>query len=273
LKKGKVFVCGGDKRSIYIAKYFGLEGYSVKTYGLGIGNESLDELKDSNMLVLGLPSVKDGKINMPLSNEVVTLKELVGYCSPDTVVAGGRLTKDDIEIIESQGLLARDYSEDEIFQVENALYTAEGTVCSLIENTEKSLCGMKILILGGGRISKALSSLLANAPCKICVYARSELGRTFFNMRGIETTKTPNCLCGYDVVINTVPADILPYDTLKNASKDSLIIDLSARPGYVNKEICKELGLKLMYLPGIPLTSAPCSAGVSAAKAAERILG
>lgn len=273
MKNCKVFVCGGDKRSVYMARYFEKEGYSVDTFGLGIGDESLLGLKDADMLVMGLPAVKNGMVNMPLSNGTLAFDTLIESCSEGTRIAGGRFTPEDTAAIERRGLICADYSEDEIFRVENALYTAEGTLCAIIQNTDKSLCGMKLLVLGGGRISKALCALLAGAPCSMTVYARSPLQRSFFTMRGIKTYDTPDTLNGFDVIINTIPADILPYDILKNADKDSLIIDLSARPGYVNKEACKELGIRLMYLPGIPLTSAPCSAGISAARAAERMLG
>jgi shikimate 5-dehydrogenase len=130
---------------------------------------------------------------------------------------------------------------------------------------------MKILVLGGGRISKALCALLANAPCTTDVYARRELQRTFFSMRGHKVTDTLPSLAGYDAIVNTIPADIFHESVVSTANEGTLVVDLSARPGYVPKDMCQKYGLKLCYLPGIPLKSAPRSAGIAAAKAVLRM--
>jgi len=271
LKKGNIFLCGGDKRSVYMAEYFSGEGYKVDTYGHGHG-ESLEGILRADMIVLGLPAVKNGMVNMPLCDKELPFDELLAMCPKDALLTGGRFTQKDLSLAKEHNIRIKDYSEDEIFQLENALYTAEGTLCAMIENTPCSLCGMKILVTGGGRISKALGSLLACAPCKVSFYARSELQRIFFAMQGYDVLSCLADLSEFDVVINTVPADILSRDALKMLKKDSVIIDLSERPGFVDKEACAELGIKLVYLPGLPLASAPRSAGITAAGAAERIL-
>ncbi len=270
LKKGNVFLCGGDKRSVYMAEYFTNMGYEVEAFGHGEGG-SLDCASRADMIVLGLPAIKNGMVNMPLCNTELPFDELLGICSKSALLLGGRFSSKDFDLAKAHGIRAADYSEDEIFQQENALYTAEGTLCALIENTACSLCGMKILVTGGGRISKAIGSLLACAPCKMSFFARSELQRTYFAMQGYDVLSQLCDLSEFDAVINTVPADILSCDALKSLGKNSVIIDLSQRPGYVDKDRCAELGLRLVYLPGLPLTSAPRSAGITAAKAAERL--
>lgn len=267
----KIFVCGGDLRSDFIADYFRGIGKKVYVYGSGSVDDEFSKVEECTSVILGLPAVKGEKVHMPRSSHVVDYHTLLEAVPRGACLFGGRLTEDFVCMAKSRGIGAYDYSEDEIFQTENALYTAEGAVCAIIENTDISLNGMKILVIGGGRISKAICALLGSAPCRIDVYARRELQRTFFAMRGHMVTDILGDFSEYDVIVNTVPGDIFTQNLMEEVRKDTLVMDLSARPGYVPKDICKELGLKLLYLPGIPLVSAPRSAGIAAARAIERI--
>ena len=266
-----ISVLGGDKRSLYAAEYFKSKEYLTDVFCEDFPSDYHSALSRADVVFLGLPAVKDGLVNIPLSRCRLEFRELLAVCKKGAVIAAGRLTNEQRDIIEASGLRWTDYSEDEIFQLENALYTAEGALASLIQATSGSLRDMKILITGGGRISKALCSILASMPCEVCVYARNPLQRCTFALWGRETYDALGSLGDFDAVINTVPCDILTRDILSTAKEDTPIIDLSARPGYVNKEICRSLGLRLIYLPGIPLLSAPRSAGISAAMAAERM--
>ena len=267
----RVFVCGGDMRSVYIKEHLENCGYRVSVFGHGKEEETMRDSKNCNIVVLGLPALKDGMVYMPMSDKKLSFPELLSSLKTGSYLFGGRLSSSDIALAASFGITALDYSEDEIFQTENALYTAEGALCAIIENTDISLCGMRILVLGGGRIAKALCALLANAPCDVDVYARRALQRTFFSMRGNGVWEEIPNFSAYDVVVNTIPVDIFPERIVATATEGTLMLDLSARPGYVPKDICEKYGLNLCYMPGIPLKSAPRSAGIAAANALCRM--
>jgi len=268
----KVFLCGGDKRSLYMAEYFKKQGYGVQSFGYGEPGENLGGIREADITVLGLPAVKNGYVNMPLSDEKLSFSDLLSKCKKGSVTAGGRFTPKEYVEAERVGICLKDYSADEIFQVENAFYTAEGALSALIGATDLSLNHMKILIAGSGRISKALCMALNGFGSSLCVYARSETERCRFAMQGIETLSAIGNLGEYDAIINTVPADIFPESAIRSMNKNSVILDLSASPGYVDKKCCEKYNIKLLYLPGIPLSSAPQSAGITAAKAIERIV-
>ncbi len=265
-----VFVCGADLRLRYIADYFRAAGYKVYTFGLEERGERVENARVCDTVFLGLPALKDGFVS--LDDGAISFNELLSYIKRGAYLFGGRLSKNDILLAQEHEIKAFDYSEDEIFQTQNALYTAEGALSTLIQNTDISICGMRILVVGGGRIAKAFCALTSGMPCKTDVYARSDVQRTFFSMRGHTVVSSLKDLSRYDAVVNTVPAHIFPIELLSTLKKDSVTLDLSQRPGYVPKDIFEKLGLKLLYLPGIPKKSAPRSAGIAAAQAAERML-
>ena len=276
----KIIMCGGDVRSIYMADFFVKQGLEVK---ICASNEELikkhslktaqpEDIKNTDAVVFGLPAVKsDMTVNCPLSKDSISFESILKEADENTLIAGGRFLIEVKKIASEYKMRLVDYSTDEVFQIENAFYTAEGAVESIIKNTVKSLGELKILITGYGRIAKALSKIMSSLGSQITVYARNAEQRAWACMSGCTATDVLNELDKYDVIVNTVPHELFFENDLKAVKKDAVIIDLSARPGYVNKDVCEKYGIKLVFLPGLPAFSAPCSAGEAAARAIIRM--
>lgn len=279
MKLQKILVCGGDVRSIYMARLFQKYGKEVKLYALdnllqkhSMRKSEISEVKDADAVVFGLPAVKnDMTVNAPMCDEIIEFENILKQISRNTVVAGGRFSDAALGLLAGYNLKSIDYSTDEVFQIENAFYTAEGAVETIISNTEKSTSELKILITGYGRISKALCSMMASLGSEITVYARKAEQRAWAAMHGYAETNNLTHLGEFDVIVNTVPYELFSANQLDTVKKDGVIIDLSARPGYVDKEMCDKLKIKLIFLPGLPALSAPRSAGEAAARAVIRM--
>ena len=56
--------------------------------------------------------------------------------------------------------------------------TSEAALAILIENTEKTLFGSNILIIGYGRIAKILAEYLKALKANVTVCARKEIAKT-----------------------------------------------------------------------------------------------
>jgi len=273
----KILVCGGDIRSIYMANFFQSQGKEVSLFALDnlLQNCSIKEnsaIEDAEAVVFGLPAVKkDMTVNAPMCDEVIEFEAILKKIEKNTIVAGGRFSDEALALLAHYDLKSIDYSTDEVFQIENAFYTAEGAVESIIRNTEKSTSELKMLITGYGRISKALCIMMASLGSDITVYARRAEQRAWAVMQGYSETNSLTYLGQYDVIVNTVPYNLFSENQLYTVKKDGVIIDLSARPGYVNKDICEKRKIKLLFLPGLPASSAPRSAGEAAARAVMRM--
>ena len=68
-------------------------------------------------------------------------------------------------------------------------------------------------------------------------------------------------LSQFDIIINTVPHLILDSKKLEYINRDSLLIDLASKPGGIDMDFAKKIGIKVVWalaLPGkvAPLTSA-----------------
>ena len=68
-------------------------------------------------------------------------------------------------------------------------------------------------------------------------------------------------LDGCEVVFNTVPAPVLPYELLQKLPPDALLVELASAPGGCNAAEAEALGLRYRAAPGLPGRAAPRTAG------------
>lgn len=284
-------IAGGDMRFSALAAYFA-ERNRVYTVGFdrntivgdaensGIirlgGISSVPERAD--YLVLPLPASQDGTtLSTPYYSGTISLKTLCSAVSENGIVFGGRLTPDIEEIFTSRGIEIIDYSTREEFSVMNAVATAEGALQLALEDQPTTLSGSDCLILGMGRISKALIRLLGGFGMRITVAARKCSDRAWANVFGckavdINEIESSGALEAADVIFNTVPAMILTRNRLTLVKRNCLMIDLASKPGGMDFDAASALGLRAIWALSLPGKTAPVTAGRVIAKTIEGIL-
>jgi dipicolinate synthase subunit A len=65
-----------------------------------------------------------------------------------------------------------------------------------------------------------------------------------------------------DIVISSVPAQIVTRDMLAKLPKHTLLVDLAAPPGGIDRDAAKDLGLKFVWARGLG-SRAPVTVGRS----------
>lgn len=167
-----------------------------------------------------------------------------------------------------------EYMKNEAFVLKNAYLTAEAALGIAINESEQSLINSKILIIGYGRIAKALHKYLQAFTSNITVCARNSVQLSNAEMnsaRTIHITDLSKCKC-YDFVFNTVPFPVLNEKELKQMNTDALIIDLASFPGGVDKHSAQAKGIKLIQAWGLPGKCSPKTAGKYVAQAVHDII-
>ena len=270
-------VVGGDLRYAHLANLLALREEGYRVYGMFLEKEamlcahvipSMDVklvLPQSDVVIFPLPLLESrGFINTPLSEKRITLEECLDYISPDAVVLAGKVSGESLGQARRRGIELIDYLEREEFAVLNAVPTAEGAVQIALEEMPTTLFGSTCVITGFGRISKVLARLLVAFGAKVKVMARKCSDLAWIRLYGCEAvpaSQLSEALSKADIVFNTVPTILLDEKKLTRLKRECLIIDLASKPGGVDFETAKQLGVRVIWALSLPGKVAPISAG------------
>ena len=270
LRAKNIWVAGGDPRQAALAALLADDGHSVHTYALeqGAGTKcepSLDGADRADCVVLPLPAAgADGKLNTPLSADSHELPEVLDALRPGQLVCAGMAGEGLKRMAEERDLVLRDYFAREELAVLNAIPTAEGAIQIAMEELPITLHDARVLVVGCGRLGKALAPRLRALGARVWVSARRYEQRAAAESMGLGSEGVdhlPDWLCSYDLVFNTVPARILGVEELAALKEGALVIDLASRPGGVDMDAAAALGVRVIWALSLPGKVAPVTAG------------
>ncbi len=143
----------------------------------------------------------------------------------------------------------------------NGWITAEATVVEVLQQSDYSIYGQKMLVTGYGCCGQKIAKLFAKLGAKVVVVARraqvqEQARKDGFTAIGFEELQ--KALVDISTVINTVPSLVLTEDCVRRMPRGSLIIDIASKPGGTDFEAAKRYGVKAklaLGLPGIYTTS------------------
>ena len=173
------------------------------------------------------------------------------------------------------GLPLIDYFRRPELECLNAVPTAEGCLELLLRLRERTIWESAFLVLGYGRVGRAVARRLALLGGRVTVAARSPEQRANARCSGCRAaalTALPALLPGFDAVINTIPAPVLPRTLLQRLPAGALIIDLASLPGGTDFAAAEELGLHAEHALALPGRCAPQTAGALIAQTVLAIL-
>ncbi len=273
-----VSIIGGDLRIVNLIELLAKDDFLVYTYGLENSEDliecenvkkcaSITELVGSSEIIIGpQPMMNDQEnISAPFAEEKIPIDELISEMSnKNKIFLAGKISESVEEKLKEGNIKSIDLLKREELVVLNTIATAEGTIQLAMENTQKTIHGSNILIMGFGRVGKVLAKMLDGIGAKVSCEARKNSDIAWIKAYGynpIHLSELDTVLGDYDIIINTIPFQILDENRLKYVKKECTILDLSSTPGGVDRNAARRMGLKLIWalsLPGkvAPMTSA-----------------
>ncbi|NLY43612.1 MAG: dipicolinate synthase subunit DpsA [Clostridiaceae bacterium] len=265
---------GGDMRQVKMANSLLKDGYAVKVFGFNnieLGDNitqasSVQEaIEQANVIVAPLPCSLDNEtINAPFCNEKIYINDLFKQMTKNQLFVGGKISDKILKLSKVYNIYTVDYFEREELMVLNAIPTAEGAIQIAMEELPITLHNSNCLVLGFGRIGKILSKMLAGIGANVTVEARKYEDLAWiksYGYNGIHLNDLRNYISQFDVIFNTVPSVILNMELLSNIKKDCLVIDLASKPGGVDFDMARDLGIKTIWALSLPGKVAPNTAG------------
>lgn len=265
-----ITVVGGDLRTVKLIEMLDNDGYKVYTYGLENSEEvlnmervelcpTLEEAVSASKVVVGpIPLSSDRKrLSMPFARNNVELGDFVSTLKGKYLIAGNIGIKEELD---ANGIQFTDLLKREEFSVLNTIATAEGTIQIAMEETQRTLHGSNVLVMGFGRIGKVLAKMLDGIGAKVYCEARKNEDISWIKAYGynpIHLNDLNENLGKFDIIINTIPFQILDEERLNLVKKESIIIDLASNPGGVDRRAARDKNLKVIWALSLPAKVAP----------------
>ena len=268
MKTRNIVIVGGDKRQKYLKEYLCAKGYNANSYGLFDWDDDTDKLKsmisENTVVILPLPATRNDKtILMPFSKREISIERLVSFLSKDNLVFGGMIKGELKTKLLQNNISFVDYYNDELIE-KNAVLTAFGALKIILEHIDYALPQGKYAITGYGRVAKETAKVLTSLSCDVTIYARNELQRIDAVNNGCKAQpliKLSYHINNFDIIINTIPSQVIDDLTLKNIRKESKIIELASAPYGLDFNKAREYSKAVVKASGLPGKYTPKTAG------------
>lgn len=280
-------VIGGDARQLEIIRRLteldaklSLIGFEQLDHAFtGAMKEKISEVDFATIDGIILPVAGtglDGKVDTIFSNEKVflteeSLQETQPHC---TVYSGISNSYLDGITKKTDRRLVQLFQRDDV-AIYNSIPTTEGTIMMAIQHTDFTIHGSKILVLGLGRVGMTVARTFDALGARVLVGARktehiariTEMALTPFHLRNLEEH-----VKDVDILINTIPHEIVTASVISKMPSHSLIIDLASKPGGTDFRYAEKRGIKALLAPSLPGIVAPRTAGQILANVLSRVL-
>lgn len=262
----KTVILGGDMRQKHLAQMFKNDGFDVVHFYCGeitVNSGIREAVKAADTVILPLPVTRDGEtLNTPLHAIPIPLRGALEMCR-EKAVLGGSISQQTAALAKEFGIEPIDYLKREEFAVMNAIATAEGALGIAISNTDRTVFGSNCLVVGYGRIGKALSRMLRHLGANVTVSARKPQDLAWIaadGNRAIHTERISETAEEYDIIFNTVPFPVVGENVIQKCRKNVLLMELASAPGGIDTTATEEAELKYISALSLPGKTAPLSA-------------
>lgn len=258
----RILIIGGDSRINHLAESLENDGFKVEMFDASKPLKT--SVEECDAVVLGLPCSRDDKtVDAPGLEESVLFKDLFHLMGRNKLLLAGKMSQGVKAVADVFGVKWVDYFMREELEVLNAVPTCEGAVQIAMEELPITIFGANAVITGFGKVAQPLATMLKNLGADVTVCARKASARAKARIQGVRAMDfayLEDLVSEADIVFNTVPQCVIGRKELLSA-RDTLIIDLASKPGGVDMEAARDLGIKVIWALGLPGKVAPVTAG------------
>lgn len=271
--RGNLAILGGDERLTFAARRLETLGWKTRSWGRGEGAHGWEwALEGADAILLPLPASADGvRVSCPrFPDASLRFDVLLSRLSPKTVILGGRIPNAWQDAARSRQILLEDYCDSDLFQLRNALPTAEGALFLALETLPVTLDGCEVAVIGYGRIASLLAEKLNALGAHVTVWARKNRDLAHARLRHLNASclideGASSSLCGIPsscrMIFNTVPTRLLTEPVLQCLPRECILMELASAPGGFDPLAAERLGMKWVLASALPGRFFPESAG------------
>ena len=250
-------ILGGDSRFLYLVRYLGEMGYSVRAFVRRSGDAgadgvdparfctSLRECAECTDLVLPLPASSDGaNLSFPPDGGKIPLNTVFAGCCSRYIA----------DLARDAGAVLCDYYTSEELLYKNALLTAEGALFEISSAVRRPFLGLGVTVFGYGRIASLLTRRLVLLGSRVNVVCRSEKARAAAwadGARAFSFGESAALAPETECAVNTVPACVIGEDFLSAMDFHTPVLELASSSG-TDSAAAESYGITVKRAAGLP---------------------
>lgn len=267
---------GGDARQIEVIKkcseldanisLIGFNQLQSAYPGATKQNLSKETLEDVDVIILPIMGTnEEGFVESIFSDQKIYLKEEhLQMVKKDCLIYTGMANDYLRKLASSVNLKLVQLLQRDDVAIYNSIPTVEGAMMMAIQNTDITIHGSNLVVLGFGRVGISLARAMHALGAHVRVGATKsdqlariyEMGLVPFHVDNLKD-HVDDC----DILFNTIPAHIITAKIIAHMPAHTLIIDLASKPGGTDFRFAERRGIKALLAPGLPGIVAPKSAG------------
>ncbi len=283
----QVAVIGGDARQIEVIKKLSELDAKILLVGFdqlgasfpGAMKEDTCDIvaSDIDAIVLPVSGVQqDGKVEAIFSSNDVFIDEtFLSQTKESTVIYSGIGTDYLIGLARKTNRRLVALMDRDDVAIYNSVPTAEGVVMLAMQNTDNTIHGSTIAVLGLGRCGISLARLFHGMGAQVKVGVRKsehlarvyEMGLTPFHLNQLEKE-----VSDVDICVNTIPALVVTSSVIAKMPLHTFVIDIATKPGGTDFRFAEKRGINAILAPGLPGIVAPKTAGKILANVLTQLL-
>jgi dipicolinate synthase subunit A len=275
--KQLIAVIGGDARYLELIRQLQatrhieliLVGYDKLEQGFtGLNQTDFSDLDVENLDIVILPITgtdEEGKVETVFSDQEIQMtEEWFGRLKDKAVVFTGITNHHLTELTMKTNTTLIPLLDRDDVAIYNSIPTAEGAIMMAIENTDYTIHSSRVIVAGFGRVGNTVANKFAALGAKVSVATKNstDLARiTEMGLTPIELNKLPEYTSECDLLINTIPAEVITKAAIQNLPSNAVIIDLASKPGGTDFDYAKQRGIEAILARSLPSIVAPKTAG------------
>lgn len=190
-------------------------------------------------------------------NARLTLEDAVSFDTPTFVLAQGADDEAKRVLYSKQGVLV-EYNSNERFLEHNAELTASAFLPVLAEKSTRSLFSSCTLVIGYGRIGRALAKELRKLGAIFAVASRSPQNVPDSYV-AVNTAHV--ALSCFDIIVNTAPHRLFEQDRYAEFAPHCTLFELASPPYCLDPTTARNAGINVLVEPALPARYVPDKAG------------
>ena len=276
LKNFHILIIGGDARYLEVINQLSNRGATVYVAGFdqlifhqpNVHHAKLEKIDFDIIDAMLLPvsgTNSKGRIEATYAHDDIDLtKKMIAQTPTHCYICTGISNAFLDDATESANRkLVRLFARDDI-AIYNSIPTAEGALMLAMEQTDVTIHGSQVMVLGFGRVGMTLARLFSTvgAHVRVCVRKAADIARiSEMGLHPVLIKDLEQEIANTEVCINTIPHQIVDSKIISAMKKSSLIIDLASSPGGTDFTFADQQGIKNIHALGLPGKVAPKTAG------------